>query len=99
MGGFITESVGVQYVFYVVISISGVAAVFGILLLRETYAPVIRLHRDKVAQDPEKSAAEHPALTPQSIGKWVYLWINLKRPVVLLTRSFICFILSLYMAL
>ncbi|KAG2042966.1 major facilitator superfamily domain-containing protein [Suillus americanus] len=98
MGGFIAESVGVQYVFYVVIAISGVAAMIGIPLLRETYAPVIRLRLDNIALDPEKTTAGHPA--PQhEMGKWAYLWLNLKRPIILLTRSFILFILSLYMAL
>ncbi|KAG2348787.1 MFS general substrate transporter [Suillus weaverae] len=98
MGGFIAESVGVQHVFYVVVAISGVAAVIGIPLLRESYAPVIRLRLDNIALDPEKTTVEHPALQHE-IGKWAYLWLNLKRPVILLTRSFICFILSLYMAL
>lgn len=98
MGGFIAESVGIQYVFYVVIAITGVAAIIGIPLLRETYAPVIRLRLDNMTLDPEKTTAGHSAL-PHEMGKWTYLWLNLKRPVVLLTRSFILFILSLYMAL
>ncbi|KAG2152116.1 major facilitator superfamily domain-containing protein [Suillus cothurnatus] len=98
MGGFITESVGIQYVFYVVIAIAGVAAMIGIPLLRETYAPVIRLRLNNMGLDPEKTTAGHPALQ-HKIGKWAYLWLNLKRPVILLARSFILFILSLYMAL
>jgi len=95
IGGFIAESVGEFYVFYVIVAISGVAAVLGISFLRETYAPVIMLRRDKLATDPEISAAEHPVRTPRG---WTYLWNNLKRPVILITRSFVCFILSLYMA-
>lgn len=98
MGGFIAESVGIQYVFYVVIAITGVAAIIGIPLLRETYAPVIRLRLDNMTLDPEKTTAGHSTL-PHEMGKWAYLWLNLKRPVVLLTRSFILFILSLYMSL
>ncbi|KAG1755813.1 major facilitator superfamily domain-containing protein [Suillus lakei] len=98
MGGFIAELVGIQYVFYVVIAISGVAAVIGVPLLRETYAPVIRLRLDNVALDPEKTTVGYPALS-HGMGKWAYLWLNLKRPAILLTRSFVCFILSLYMAL
>ncbi|KAG1874548.1 major facilitator superfamily domain-containing protein [Suillus subalutaceus] len=94
MGGFIAESVGVQYVFYVVVAMSGVASVIGIPLLRESYAPVIRLRLDNIALDPEKTTVGHPA--PQhEMGKWAYLWVNLKRPIILLTRSFILFILSL----
>jgi len=99
MGGFIAESVGIQYIFYLIAGLSGVAAVLGISLLRETYVPIIRLRHDKVAPDSEKVMAEHPSLTPHHTGKWAYLWTNLKRPVMIVTRSFICFILSLYMAL
>ncbi|KAG1860060.1 multidrug resistance protein 4 [Suillus subluteus] len=99
MGGFIAESVGIQYDFYVVAAICGVAAVIGIPFLRESYAPVIRLRRQKMTRDLEKAAGIHPDLTAPHMNKWVYLWINLKRPVILLTRSFICFILSLYVAL
>ncbi|OJA12250.1 hypothetical protein AZE42_04087 [Rhizopogon vesiculosus] len=98
MAGFIAESVGVQNLFYLIAALCGIAAVLGIPLLKETYAPVIKLRRGKAAQDPEK-AATCPALTPHQIDRWAYLWINLKRPVILVTRSFICFILSFYMAL
>ncbi|KAG1741333.1 multidrug resistance protein 4 [Suillus lakei] len=99
MGGFIAESVGVQYDFYVVVAMCGVGAVLGIPFLRESYAPVIRLRREKIARDLEKAVGGHPVLTAHQMNKWAYLWINLKRPVILLTRSFICFILSLYVAL
>lgn len=98
MGGFITESVGLPYVFYVVVAMCGVAAVIGIPFLRETYAPVIRLRLDNMALDPEKTTVGHPALQHE-IGRWAYLWLNLKRPIMLLTHSFILFILSLYMSL
>lgn len=99
IGGFIAESLGIQYDFYVVAAICGVAAVIGIAFLKESYAPVIRLRRGKIATDLEKVPEGHPTLTALQMNKWVYLWINLKRPVILLTRSFLCFILSLYVAL
>ncbi|KAG2359620.1 hypothetical protein BDR07DRAFT_1291932 [Suillus spraguei] len=98
IGGFIVESVGLQYVFYVVVAMCGVAAMIGIPFLRETYAPVIRHRLDNMALDPEKTIMEHPALE-QEMGKWAYLWLSFKRPFILLTQSFILFILSLYMAL
>ncbi|KAG2367887.1 major facilitator superfamily domain-containing protein [Suillus spraguei] len=98
MGGFIAESVGIQYDFYVVTAICGIAAVLGIPFMRESYAPVIRLRRKKMTTDLEKVPG-HPALVAHHMGKWAYLWINLKRPIILLTRSLICFVLSLYMAL
>ncbi|OJA12253.1 hypothetical protein AZE42_04088 [Rhizopogon vesiculosus] len=96
VGGFVTETIGIAYVFYIIAALAGVCALFAIPLLRETYAPVIRLRLYKVAPDPEKAASGSPALT---MGKWAYIWINLKRPVIIITHSFICFILSLYMAL
>lgn len=99
IGGFIAESVGVQYVFYVIAAISGVAAILGIPLMRETYVPVIRFRLNAMVLDREKTSVGHPVLAAHHMDKWVYLWVNLKRPVILLTRSFICFILSLYMAL
>ncbi|KAG2124939.1 major facilitator superfamily domain-containing protein [Suillus cothurnatus] len=98
MGGFMAESVGIQYDFYIVIAICGIAAVLGIPFMKESYAPVIRRRRENVGAD-LKESSEHLSLTAGRMGKWAYLWINLKRPVMLLTRSFICFILSLYMAL
>ncbi|KAG2038282.1 multidrug resistance protein 4 [Suillus americanus] len=93
MGSFINKPV----VFDVVVGIcSIVTPILGILLMRESYAPVIRLRRDKNSLDPERAATMHPAFT---MKKWAYLWINLKRPFMIMTRSFICFILSLYMVL
>lgn len=94
MGGFISQTVGIQYVFYVITALCGVASIFAIPLLRETYAPVIRRRLCAHGADPEREAAN-----AQEQDKLGYLWLNLKRPVILLTRSFICFILSLYMAL
>ena len=68
--------------------------------MHETYAPVIRMRRDLASGEPSKirNARRHLGSNAQ-LGRWKCLWINLSRPVILLTRSFICFILSLYMAL
>jgi hypothetical protein len=99
MGGFIAESAGVQYVFYVIAAISGVAAILGIPLMRETYAPVIRFRLNAMSLDPEKTSVGRLVLAAHHMDKWTHLWVSLKRPAILLTRNFICFILSLYMAL
>jgi hypothetical protein len=98
-GGFIAQSIGVKYVFIVVSVLNGIAALIGIPLLRETYAPVIRLRMALKSADPEKAAREHPALAATHHSKLYILWINLSRPAIMLTCSFLCFILSLYMAL
>ena len=94
MGGFITQSIGIQYVFYLIVGLCGLASIIAIPLLRETYAPVIRrrLHA-------QNAGLEKGITISGEQDRLGYLWINLKRPVILLTRSFICFILSLYMAL
>ena len=66
----------------------------------ETYAPVVRMRYDKASGDPEKALNARRHLGPDvQLGQWKFLWINLSRPIILLTRSFICFILNLYMAL
>ncbi|KAG1817689.1 major facilitator superfamily domain-containing protein [Suillus subaureus] len=78
MGGFIAESISIQYDFYVITAICGITAVLGIPFMRESYAPVIRLHHEKMATDLEKAPAGYPTLTTHHMGKWAYLWINLK---------------------
>lgn len=98
-GGFIAQSIGVRYVFIVISGLCGIAALIGIPLLKETYAPTIRLRIARQSADPEKAAAQHPTLVAEHGSKWHILWLNLSRPAMMLTHSFICFILSLYMAL
>ncbi|KAF8225144.1 MFS general substrate transporter [Tricholoma matsutake] len=96
-GGFIAQSVGIKYVFVVIACVSGVASIIGIPLLRETYAPIIRLRKAKRSADPEKLAQLLASSNAQE-NKLHYLWVNLSRPLAMLFRSFICFVLSLYMA-
>jgi hypothetical protein len=94
MGGFIAQTIGIQYVFIVIVALCGAASILAIPLFRETYAPVIRKRLHARGADLEKEVTN--AQVQDGLG---HLWLNLKRPVILLTRSFICFILSLYMAL
>jgi MFS family permease len=91
-GGFITQSIGVKYIFIIPSVLCGVAALIGIPCLKETYAPVIRLDQAKRSSDYGKEAQT------KNESIWHILWLNLSRPLVLLTRCFICFILSLYLA-
>ena len=99
MGGFIIESIGIQYVFYLIAGLCGLSSVVAIPLLRETYAPIIRLRRAKLTRDPEKATFTDANLSGVPTSKLRYLWDNLTRPMIILTHSFICFILSFYMAL
>lgn len=98
-GGFIAQSIGVKWVFIIVAILCAVAAAVGIPVLKETYAPIIRLRLAKKSADPEKAAKQHPTLVAAHGSKLHLLWINLSRPIVILTHSFVCFILSLYMSL
>ncbi|KIM81265.1 hypothetical protein PILCRDRAFT_72101 [Piloderma croceum F 1598] len=96
-GGFIAQNLGVKYVFIAMSLSCGVAAAIGIPCLRETYAPVICLRLAKRPADLEKLAQ---TLAPTgNKSTWHNLRLNLTRPMVLLTRSLICFMLSLYIAL
>ncbi|KAF9051365.1 multidrug resistance protein 4 [Panaeolus papilionaceus] len=97
-GGFITQTVGIKWVFIVIAIVCGVASLVGIPLLRETYAPVIRLRKARRSADPEAAARAHPILLQAHGSKTHILWVNLTRPIIMLCRSLICFVLSLYMA-
>ncbi|CAK5262918.1 unnamed protein product [Mycena citricolor] len=97
-GGFITETIGVKYVFVLLAGLQALAAITGIPILQETYSPYIRLKLAKQSPDPEKAAAAHPALTQEHTSLAHYLWINVSRPAIMLFCSMICFLLSLYMA-
>ena len=76
--------------------VGGVASLVGIPFLKETYAPIIQLRRAARSGDPEAISLD---VIRSHENKYHMLWINLTRPLVLLTRSLVCFMLSLYMAL
>ena len=84
----------------VIAAISGFLAVLSIPFMDETYAPVLHMKHDLASGEPKKirNARRHLG-TDVQLGQWKFLWTNLSRPIILLTRSFICFVLSLYMAL
>lgn len=77
---------------------SSVASFIGIPFLRETYAPIIQAKIAKKRGDVE-AVSETCNQPRKDTSNWRYLWINLTRPIILLTTSLICFMLSLYMAL
>ncbi|KAF9498482.1 MFS general substrate transporter [Pleurotus eryngii] len=96
-GGFVAQSIGTKYVFIIIGKSSGLCAFIaavGIPLLHETYAPVLR---QRLAR-PNDLEILIDVKAPTTREKMHYLWLNISRPGILLTRSFICFILSLYMA-
>ncbi|KZT04894.1 MFS general substrate transporter [Laetiporus sulphureus 93-53] len=98
-GGFITATIGFKWVFVVIAAVCGVASLIGIPFLRESYGPVVLRRRLSSTKD---STAELPgaaAAVPTSARERArMLWTNFSRPAVLLTRSSICFMLSMYLA-
>jgi len=94
-GGFIAQSVGSKYIFIVTAAGCGVSAVIGIPLLRETYGPVVYRRHYRKLLDTEKAS---PGIAAQTDHKFEFIWRAMIRPVVLLFRSLICFMLSFYIA-
>ncbi|KAJ7844613.1 major facilitator superfamily domain-containing protein, partial [Mycena olivaceomarginata] len=73
IGGFVTEAIGVKYVFIIAACELYIRSyIVGIPLLRETYAPYLRLRKAELATDPEKAARAHPVES-----RLQYLWLNL----------------------
>ncbi|KAF6764235.1 multidrug resistance protein 4 [Ephemerocybe angulata] len=97
-GGFIAQSLGMKWVFIVIAIACGFVSLVGIPLLTETYGPVIRLRRAKKQGLLEEGVKTHPHLEVSHGDKMKILWDNLARPVTMLSKSLICFMLSLYMA-
>ncbi|KAH8830731.1 MFS general substrate transporter [Flagelloscypha sp. PMI_526] len=94
----LAQTIGPKYVFWIIAGMCGVISLFGIPILRETYAPVVRARVAK-ARNPQAARELQARLNPRAADKWGYLMLNISRPVVLLTRSLTCFLLSFYMAL
>jgi len=93
------QSIGFKWVFILLTILAGVGAVVAIPFLEETYAPVLqeRLATRRGMEDEEKGGVKFEVPVKPALGET--LRVNLSRPFLLLTRSFICFILSLFMSL
>ncbi|TFK99845.1 major facilitator superfamily domain-containing protein [Pterulicium gracile] len=97
-GGYIAQYADIKYVFITIAGLCGVASVIGAFFLRETYAPVIQYQIAKKEGDVERMKHLRAVQTAGSSSSWEYLGANVKRPLVYLAKSFVCFMLSLYMA-
>lgn len=98
-GGFLTESVGFKWIFILLAALCGFAALLGIPFFRETYTPVIRARLARRHPNIEAGTGVPVLATAAKEEKFRYIWVNIHRPFILLTRSIICFLLSLYLAL
>lgn len=96
-GGFIVENLSYRWIFWILALVGGAAAVYGILVLHETYHPVLLARRAKKQSIEDEKAGIVRELQILPSLKEV-LGTSLTRPLILLTRSAICFMLSLYQA-
>ncbi|THH31093.1 hypothetical protein EUX98_g3090 [Antrodiella citrinella] len=100
IAGYVAQTVGYRWIFVIIGCLSAAASIVGVPVLRETYAPVIQAGIAKAGGvDEEKGGVMRDGLVAGAGGEWGLIWVNLKRPVILFTRSSICFLLSLYMGL
>ena len=102
------QTIGVRWIFILLTIMGGGASLLAIPLLEETYTPVIkerirkRLAKERSAGGDVEGAsagADAGAKEEPRMSLAEALRVNLSRPLILLTRSLICFMLSLYMAL
>ena len=98
-GGFIAQTIGYKWIFIVIAIFSGAGGVLGIIFLQETYAPVIQLNRAREEIAKGNKTFDHDILLEQHKDIKHVIWVNMTRPFALLFKSFICFILSLYMGM
>ena len=97
-GGFIAQAGGIRWVFIAIALVCGAASIYGLPFLRETYGPVIRYRRAKRQGELDKFGEMYPHLVAAQGNTMGVLWENLTRPIQLLFKSLICFLLSFYMA-
>lgn len=100
-GGFIGETIGWRWVFWVVMIAAAVVS-FGIEILnRETYAAVlIRRKTERLSKELGRTdlrSAYEPNVERVSVAS--AMKVGLKRPILLLVKSPIVLLLSLYMAI
>ncbi|KAH8828658.1 major facilitator superfamily domain-containing protein [Flagelloscypha sp. PMI_526] len=100
IAGYVGQSLEIKWIFIIMALISAGAAVIGIPLLRETYAPVLLLRRAKKEGKLDQFFEEHPEFVAGRTwkDKASIFWINLSRPTILLFQNLTLFMLALYLA-
>jgi len=96
-GGYISETIGIKWIFIIITLLAGVAGILGIIFLRETYEPVLRARLIKETVSDKEKAQRLSEVVADQPSKGEIMWVNMTRPIVL-CKSFILFILSLFMA-
>jgi MFS family permease len=101
IAGFITLRTTWRWVMWVLTFATGFTFVFGILFLRETFAPIILARKAKMLRKQTGNQELQTLFEATEEGEtlWHKIGKNLIRPAKLLTGNIIVFVLSLYMAL
>ncbi|KAH8804192.1 multidrug resistance protein 4 [Flagelloscypha sp. PMI_526] len=100
VAGYVGQSLEIKWIFIIMALVSAGAAVVGIPLLRETYAPILRLRRARLEGKLDLFFEEHPELAAGRTwkDKASMIWNNLTRPTLLLFQNLTLFMLASYMA-
>jgi len=97
-GGFISEKIGWRWCFWVLAIAAGVATVLGMVILRETYAPVLLERKAKRLRketgNPLLKSKLDMGLTARDL-----FWFSIARPTKMLLFSPIVGFLSIYVAI
>jgi MFS family permease len=101
IAGFISLRTTWRWVMWVLVIATGVTFVFGIIVLDETFPPIILGRKAKKLRKEtgNKDLMTVFEATEEGESLWHKIGKNLVRPARLLTQNFIVFVLSLYMAL
>ncbi|KAJ5369459.1 hypothetical protein N7509_014071 [Penicillium cosmopolitanum] len=96
-GGFLSESQGWRWVFWLMTIMSGLVTAASFLILEETYSPVL-LQRKATLMQKETGNAIYVPRNPEIplAGK---VWQAMRRPIVLLGTNPIVIIASIYLAI
>lgn len=97
-GGYLAQYASIKYIFILLAALFGVAALAGVPLMQETYEPVIQYRMAKKAGDVLRMKELRKIQTEGSGSTAGFLWRSGVRPIVYLTRSLICFVFGLYLA-
>lgn len=95
LGGIVTQLVAYEWIFWIMCAFNGLTTLIGVLCIRESYTPVLLLHKARQHSEDTGINIEPPSLRASLHRLGVSLW----RPVRLLLRRPIVQIIGLILAL
>ncbi|KAF2685796.1 MFS general substrate transporter [Lentithecium fluviatile CBS 122367] len=98
IGGFLTEAKGWRWNFWFVAIVAGAFLVLSIILMNETSAPVILERKAKRLRASTGNPKLRSKLASELSAKDLFKF-SIVRPVKMLTRSYICLAMSIYVAI